>query len=64
VALPPSEFGSLAGIAIIVACLTVNQLAYLIGVSVNRGERSLPRGQFNEEPGERSHNHVASEYKR
>jgi hypothetical protein len=30
-------FGSLAGITIIVACLTVNQIAYLIGViSVKR----------------------------
>jgi hypothetical protein len=62
VVLQHEGFGSLAGIAIIVACLTVNQLAYLIGVSVNRG--SLPRGPFNEEPGEHSHNHIGGEYKR
>jgi hypothetical protein len=41
VVLQHEGFGSLAGIAIIVACLTVNQIAYLIGVtSVNRGDRS------------------------
>jgi hypothetical protein len=39
-------FGALAGIAIIVACLTVNQIAYLIGVTlVTRGpDRSLRIG--------------------
>ena len=60
VVLQHEGFGSLAGIAIIVACLTVNQLAYLIGA---RG-RLLPRGPFNKEPGEHSHNHIAGEYKR
>jgi hypothetical protein len=64
VVLQHEGFGSLAGIAIIVACLTVNQLAYLIGVSVNRGDRSLPRGPFDKEPSEHSHNHIAGEYKR
>jgi hypothetical protein len=65
VVLQHEGFGSLAGIAIIVACLTVNQIAYLIGVtSVNRGDRSLPHGQPNNHPGEHSHNHIASEYKR
>ena len=65
VVLQHEGFGSLAGIAIIVACLTLNQLAYLIGVtSVNCRDRLLPRGQSNNQPGERSHNHVAGEYKR
>jgi len=33
-------FGFLAGIAIIVVCLTVNQIAYLIGAAlVNRGPK-------------------------
>jgi hypothetical protein len=64
VVLQHEGFGSLPGIAIIVACLTVNQIAYLIGVtSVNRGDRSLPHDQPNDHPGEHSHNHVASEYK-
>jgi hypothetical protein len=62
VVLQHEGFGSLAGIAIIVVCLTVNQIAYLIGVtSVNR--RSLPHDQPNNHPGEHSHNHIASEYK-
>jgi hypothetical protein len=35
-------FGPLAGIAIIVACLTINQMAYLVGVrSVDRRSGSL-----------------------
>jgi hypothetical protein len=64
VVLQQEGFGSLAGIAIIVACLTANQIAYLIGVSsVNRGRRSLPHDQPNNHPGEHSHNHVAGEYK-
>jgi hypothetical protein len=33
-------FGALSGIAIIVACLTVNQLAYFLGVTLaNRGSK-------------------------
>ena len=33
-------FGTLSGIAIIVACLTVNQLAYFLGVTLaNRGSK-------------------------
>jgi len=36
--LQKESFGSLAGIAIIVVCLSINQLAYLIGVGlVTRG---------------------------
>jgi hypothetical protein len=36
--LQDAEFSSLAGIVIIIACLTVNQLAYLIGVGSTKGE--------------------------
>jgi hypothetical protein len=65
VVLQHEDFGSLAGIAIIVACLTVYQIACGIGVmSVNRGDRWIPHDQSNNHPGERSNNHVASEYKR
>ena len=64
VVLQHEGFGSLAGIAIIVACLTINQIAYLVGVkSVTRGDRSLPHDQPNHHPGEHSHNHIAREYK-
>jgi hypothetical protein len=57
-------FGSLTGIAIIVACLTANQVAHLIGVTLTkRGDRSLPHDHPNHHPGEHSHNHIASEYK-
>jgi hypothetical protein len=36
--LQKEDFGSLEGIAIIVFCLTVNQIAYLIGATLaNRG---------------------------
>jgi hypothetical protein len=60
VVLQHEGFGSLAEIAIIVACLTVNQIACLIGVmSVNRGIDGYLRTS---PTGERSNNHVASEY--
>ena len=35
-------FGPLAGIGVIVACLTVNQLAYLVGATVRVGRRRKP----------------------
>ena len=52
-------FGALPGIAIIVACLTVNQLGYVMGVvhanrrsegamkSLERHEEGCPRGKAN-----------------
>jgi hypothetical protein len=66
VVLQHEGFGSLAGIAIIVVCLTVNQITCLIGVmSVNRGDRWNPLlTNPTIHPGERSNNPVASEYKR
>jgi hypothetical protein len=64
VVLQHGGFGPLPGIAIIVACLIANQIAYLIGVkSVNRVGRSLPHRQPNNHPGDHSHNHIAREYK-
>jgi hypothetical protein len=51
VVLQHEGFGSLAGIAIIVVCLTVNQITCLIGVmSVNRGDRWIPLGQSDNPP--------------
>jgi len=39
-------FGALSGIAIIVACLTVNQLAYVMGVALaNRGLEGAKRSR-------------------
>jgi hypothetical protein len=42
-------FGALSGIAIIVACLTVNQLAYFLGVTLanrgSKGARNFPERQ-------------------
>ena len=56
-------FGFLAGIAIIVVCLTINQVAYLIGVRLAI-HKALPHHQFHGEPGESSHHNIASEHKR
>ena len=56
-------FGALAGIAIIVVCLTINQVAYLIGVRLAI-HKALPHHQSHGEPGESSHHNIASEYKR
>jgi hypothetical protein len=56
-------FGALAGIAIIVVCLTINQVAYLIGVRLAI-RKALPHHQFHGEPGEGSHHNIASEHKR
>jgi hypothetical protein len=65
VVLQHEGFGSLAGIAIIVVCLTVNQMTCLIGVmSVNRGTDGSLLASPTIHPGERSNNPVASEYKR
>jgi membrane protein implicated in regulation of membrane protease activity len=65
VVLQREGFGSLAGIAIIVVCLTLSQLAYLIGVTwVYRRDRSLSHHQPDNHPGEHGYNHIPSEYKR
>jgi hypothetical protein len=56
-------FGALAGIAIIVVCLTINQVAYLIGVRLTV-RKTLPHYQFHGEPGESGHNDIAREHKR
>ena len=50
-------FGALPGIAIVVACLTVNQMAYLAGVF--RRSSGLFQKQADEEPSQRRNNDVA-----
>jgi hypothetical protein len=50
-------FGALPGIALVVACLTVNQMAYLAGVF---GRSSgLFQKQADKEPGQRRNNDIA-----
>ncbi len=44
-------FGAYPGIAIVVSCLTVNQVAYLVGaLRAHYHSGALPRGQTDEEP--------------
>jgi hypothetical protein len=51
-------FGAMAGISIIVACLTVNQAAYLLGVD---RRRSLIQKQAGDEPREGRNSEIAGE---
>jgi len=62
-------FSFLEGIAIIVVCLSLNQIAYRIGATlVHRAAKkryaSLPHGHPHDDPGESGHKHIAHEYKR
>src|ERR1700692_2462333 len=50
-------FGALPGIALVVACLTVNQMAYL--ASVFGRSSGLFKKQADKEPGERRNNDIA-----
>jgi len=52
-------FGFLAGIAIIVVCLSLNQIAYLIGTTY-----ASPQGPPHDDLDQSSHKHIAHEYKR
>jgi hypothetical protein len=57
------RFDALTGIAIIVVCLTVNQLAYWIGVTWLLAVRrtagaSLPQDQPNDDPSKRGHGDI------
>jgi hypothetical protein len=58
-------FGFFTGIAIIVACLTVNQIAYWISLtlatSIRRTDK-LPRDQPNDEPGESGHDDIGRQH--
>jgi hypothetical protein len=56
-------FAVLAGIAIIVVCLTANQFAYWVGVTWLLAVRrtagaSLPQDQPDDEPGENGHGDI------
>ena len=50
-------FGALPGIALVVACLTVNQMAYL--ASVFGRSSGLFKKQADKEPGQRRNNDIA-----
>jgi hypothetical protein len=62
------DFGFPGGIAIIVVCLSLNQIGYLIGTTlVHRAAKkryTSPHGQPHDDPGRSTHEHTASEYKR
>ena len=53
-------FGALPGIAIVVSCLTVNQMAYLAGAFLR--SKGLSQKQADKEPGQRRNNNVAGEH--
>ena len=61
-------FGFLPGIAIIVVCLSLNQIAYLIGTTlVHRAAKkrdASPQGLPHDDLDQSSHKHIAHEYKR
>jgi len=52
-------FGALPGIAIVVACLTVNEMAYLAGAW--RRSNGLIQKQADNEPGQCRNNNIAGE---
>jgi hypothetical protein len=52
-------FGALPGIVIVVACLTVHQLAYLAGAF--RRSKGLFQKQADKEPSQRRNNNIAGE---
>jgi hypothetical protein len=58
-ALQIQGFGALPGIAIVVACLTVNQLAYLVGAF--RRSKGLFQKQADKDPSQRRNNNIAGE---
>jgi hypothetical protein len=68
VILQKQGFGALSGISTIVACLIVNQVAYLIGAAgANRDPprpEGLPHEQADDVPRERRDNDIPREHKR
>ena len=68
VILQKQGFGALSGISTIVACLIVNQVAYLIGAArADRDPRDpegLPHEQADDVPRERRDNDIPREHKR
>src|SRR5882757_252081 len=59
VVLQVQGFGALAGIAIVVACLTVNQIAYLAGVFCR--SKGLFQKQADKKPSQRRNSDIAGE---
>jgi hypothetical protein len=59
-ALQAQGFSAFWGIAIIVACLTANQMAYVAGAFLR--SKGLFQKQADKEPGQRRNNNVAGEH--
>jgi len=69
VVLQNQGFDALPGISVIVACLAINQAAYVIGASVNGGPRNgpvekLPQQRANDVPHDGRDDDVRREHKR
>jgi hypothetical protein len=64
VVLQNQGFDALPGISVIVACLAINQAAYVIGASVNGGPRSGPVQRANDVPHDGRDDDVRREHKR
>jgi hypothetical protein len=70
VVLQNQGFGALSGISVTVACLTINQAAYVIGrIRANDGPNdgsveALPQQQADTEPHDGSDDEIRSEHKR
>jgi hypothetical protein len=61
-------FGFLAGISIIVSCLSLNQIAYLFGVTMaqcgTKERIAALSHERHDDPRESTHEHIGREYKR
>jgi hypothetical protein len=70
VALQNQDFDALSGISVIVACLTINQAAYVVGTirasdGPNDGSvNALPQQRANDEPRDSRDDDIRSEHKR
>jgi hypothetical protein len=62
VALQKQGFGALSGISTIVACLTVNQIAYLVGVIC--APEDLPHQNADDGPRDRRDNDIPHQHER
>jgi hypothetical protein len=65
VVLQNQGFGALSGISIIVACLAINQAAYVIGtIRANGPEDGLPQQRADDEPNHGRDHDIRSQHKR
>jgi hypothetical protein len=66
VVLQNQDFGALSGISIVVACLAINQAAYVVGtIRANNGPKDgLPQQHADEKPHDGRDDDIRSEHKR